>query len=136
MKIHETVLIAARNDKKFLLIKRNSVKWHGYWAFPGGHVEKNESTAQAAQREANEEVGSGSIKVIGEPFLVLEHSVPEGEKRLPEKHMHRGHCFFAKLTGEIKTAPDEVQEHGWFTKEEAKKLRLTNYTKRVFEVIK
>ena len=40
-------------DKKVLLIKQTN----GIWGFPKGHVEKNETELQTAEREVKEETG-------------------------------------------------------------------------------
>lgn len=49
-------LVYSRQEGKtrFLLIKH---KQGGHWSFPKGHVEKNETERQTAQREVKEETG-------------------------------------------------------------------------------
>ncbi len=45
-------------DRRVLFIRRGANQDHpGTWAFPGGHVEDGETAADAAIREASEEVG-------------------------------------------------------------------------------
>lgn len=50
--------IILRKDDTVFLIQRRNTNWaSGYWNFPGGLVEKDESLIQAAIRETQEEVG-------------------------------------------------------------------------------
>ena len=42
---------------EFLFLRRSSGDHVGTWAFPGGHIEKDESPEQAAAREVHEEIG-------------------------------------------------------------------------------
>ncbi|WP_293912389.1 NUDIX domain-containing protein [Deinococcus sp.] len=45
-------------DGRLLLARRRSASYgHGLWGLPGGHVEDDETLAQAAAREVLEEVG-------------------------------------------------------------------------------
>lgn len=50
--------IILRDGVRFFLVQRRNTNWaQGYWNFPGGLVESNESLVQAAIRETQEEVG-------------------------------------------------------------------------------
>ena len=51
-------LILRRADGRILLGRRAGVSYgDGLWGLPGGHVDDTETLAQAAAREALEEVG-------------------------------------------------------------------------------
>ncbi len=52
-------LIALINEKNEVLIslRNNSEEYKGFWEYPGGKVEKNESLHDALNREVNEELG-------------------------------------------------------------------------------
>lgn len=50
-------IILQKNNDVFLVQRTNTQWMSGYWNFPGGLVEKNESVRQAACREAHEETG-------------------------------------------------------------------------------
>lgn len=51
------VLCYIECDGKVLLLKRNNEPYSGYYALPGGKVEKGESALLAAERETVEESG-------------------------------------------------------------------------------
>ena len=61
------ILIHYKNE--VLLFKRsNKVRYNGNWSVPGGHIEQNESSREAAKRETFEEtmiMVSGPIKMVG-----------------------------------------------------------------------
>lgn len=57
-KLPAYVGIILQKDNQFLLVKRCNTDWaEGFWNFPGGLLEENETLIQAAAREAHEEVG-------------------------------------------------------------------------------
>ena len=51
------VAVIIIKDKKVLLGKRKNSHGAGSWAFPGGHLEFNESIEECAKREVFEETG-------------------------------------------------------------------------------
>lgn len=53
------VAVIVINNGKVLLGKRKNSHGDGTWAFPGGHLELNESIEQCAHREIFEETGIG-----------------------------------------------------------------------------
>ena len=56
---------------KTLIMKRAHYKydkWSGYWDFPGGQGEQNESTYQTALRETQEETG-----ITPDQYRVIDH---------------------------------------------------------------
>lgn len=50
-------LLIDSNKKIFLAQRPKSRSWSGWWEFPGGKLEKNESPEEALTRELKEEVG-------------------------------------------------------------------------------
>lgn len=57
---HVTVDPLVIKDGKVLMIKRaEGIRMGGYWALPGGYVEWNETTEEAALRELKDETGIG-----------------------------------------------------------------------------
>ena len=54
----------AEQDGRFTLIQRNIEPRKGFWSFPGGFMEVDETTEQAALRETREETGL-DVKIDG-----------------------------------------------------------------------
>ena len=54
----DAVLFAERDGQTFvLLIQRGNDPYKGYWAFPGGFLNMDETVARCAERELEEETG-------------------------------------------------------------------------------
>lgn len=51
------VISKSKTDSKILLIQRNNEPFKDAWAFPGGFVDMDETTFEAAKRELKEETG-------------------------------------------------------------------------------
>jgi 8-oxo-dGTP diphosphatase len=55
-------LILRQEGKVFCKARKNASFLNGYWAFPAGHAENEESCIDAALRELKEEVGVSTFK--------------------------------------------------------------------------
>ena len=54
----DAVLFAEKDSQKYvLLIQRGNDPYKGYWAFPGGFLNMDETVARCAERELEEETG-------------------------------------------------------------------------------
>ena len=54
----DAVLFAEKEGQMYvLLIQRGNEPYKGYWAFPGGFLEMDETVARCAERELEEETG-------------------------------------------------------------------------------
>ena len=53
----DTVVITREAEPQVLLIQRGNEPFKGYWAFPGGFMNMDETTEQCAVRELEEETG-------------------------------------------------------------------------------
>ena len=121
--IEKEASIRTKSFSKFLLIKRADKPEKGYWAVPGGHVEKGETQYEAAKREAKEEVGNIKI-IMKKPAYIFVHDIDLG-------HRHKAHVFLGKVSGRIKAGTD-AKKLGWFTLNQMKNMNLTHYTKKIF----
>ncbi|MHA7840849.1 MAG: 8-oxo-dGTP diphosphatase MutT [Gammaproteobacteria bacterium] len=71
--ISVAVGIITRNNGDFLVTQRQSHQHlAGYWEFPGGKVEKEETVLQALQRELQEELDI--VVKEATPFMVVNHT--------------------------------------------------------------
>lgn len=122
MDIENTTALVIEKDGRFLLIKRLKEPRKGYWGVPGGHVEKNETIKECAIREAEEEVGSAEVD--DKPFFIFTHYKDQG-------HGHKCHTFKARIRGNVKLNW-ESSDFEWFSPEEIKKKKITNYTRIIF----
>ena len=79
MKIVEVAVgVIIRNNKVFISKRADELHQGGFWEFPGGKREQNETIAQALTRELQEEVGIEVIEQI--EFLLIEHDY--GDKKV------------------------------------------------------
>lgn len=102
------------------------------WLPPGGHLEPNETPAEAARREVLEETGleiefiaQENLKIeahnavsLERPYLCLLENIPP-YKDLPA-HQHIDFIYLARIKGEKK----EVEGFRWFKYEELQELAL------------
>ncbi len=106
------------NNKQEILLVR-SHKWPGKWVVMGGHIEWGETIAQAAEREAMEEVGLkvNFVRVIEVVEFVFD---PDFHER---KHFI-GLQSECKVVGDStpKIDNDEIQEARWLSLNEAAEL--------------
>ena len=64
----DAVLFAEKDGQMYvLLIQRGNDPYKGYWAFPGGFLEMDETVARCAERELEEETGIvlTSMQLVG-----------------------------------------------------------------------
>lgn len=74
------VIIFMKPNESFLISSRPKGKsFPGYWEFPGGKVEKNETLFEAIIRESKEEVSV--IPSKNNLFFFDQHFLVEGEKK-------------------------------------------------------
>jgi ADP-ribose pyrophosphatase YjhB (NUDIX family) len=81
-------------ELKVLLCKRAIEPRHGYWTLPAGFMENNETTAEAAIRETEEEAGA-NIK-LGNLFSLLNVA-----------RVHQVHMFYLAELLDLDFAPGE-----------------------------
>lgn len=57
-------------NNKILMVKESKKECYGKWAFPAGHIEKNETIFEGAKRETIEETGCEVTLKKAFPILV------------------------------------------------------------------
>lgn len=96
------ICVVERDDGSILLVRHS---YRQRWGFPGGLANRGEEVADAAVREANEEVGL-AIELVGEPAVVVD----PGPRRVDV-------VFRARIPGDGATAAPsspEIVELAWF----------------------
>lgn len=101
--VEVAVGVLMKPDGAILLGQRpNGKPYAGYWEFPGGKIEQDETLFQALHRELVEEIGVSILDA--EEFMTLEHDYPHAYVRL---HV----CLVRGWTGEPKGL--ESQSLAW-----------------------
>jgi 8-oxo-dGTP diphosphatase len=95
-----------------------------HWHLPGGGVEFAESLAEALKRELREELGIE----VGVDSRVSD--VAEVVDAVENRHVVTLYYGAAIISGEPKPL-DGTEDVGFFTEAEAKKLRITDSSKRI-----
>lgn len=118
------VNIAIIQDGKILLTKRRDFE---VWCLPGGEVDDGESIAQAALREAQEEVG---LEVKLERLVGI-HSRPQWLSRGAHVVL-----FAAKISdGELRIQPQEVLDARFFSRDDLPGQMLLGHKQQVMDAL-
>jgi nucleoside triphosphatase len=120
--------LIVRSDGKILLVK--SYKWNNYFSVPGGHIEFGERAEDAIKREILEETGL-DVEVI-ELLMVQQAINPEGYYKRDVHYIFLDYLCKAK-NSEVHLDNVELQDYLWINPEEALKLNLEPYTRRLLE---
>ena len=102
------VAVIIMKDKKVLLGKRKNTHGKGTWAFPGGHLEWNESIEACAAREAMEETG---LHIKNIRFATITNDIFIAE----QKHYVTLFVTAEANAGEPEVKePDKCEQWEWF----------------------
>jgi len=98
---------AVFKEDRILLIRRNTEPYKGYWALPGGFLDKGETLQDGCKREVKEETGvSISIKdTIG---------IYDDPKRDPRGHIITVAFLAEARTFKIIADPKEIMDAAFF----------------------
>ena len=122
--VKATVGCIIEKDRKILLALRNHEPFKDYWCLPGGHIDFSETPEEVVAREIKEETG---LDIMPKFFNYFNEFCEE----------HDWHAvvliFYAKGRGEAKKDGKEIQELGWFDKEQIFNLKLAFEHKKVLE---
>ena len=107
------VAVISKPDGSFLLARRPEGKpYAGYWEFPGGKVEPNESVRAALAREIKEELGLTITRAY--PWVTQVFAYPHATVKLHfyrvtgwhgEPHPHEGQLFSWESAGSVSVTP-------------------------------
>ena len=75
MKIVVTAAVIERDDAFLVTRRLRGVHLEGYWEFPGGKCEADESLADCLRRELREELDTDAA--VGEEIFTVTHDYPE-----------------------------------------------------------
>jgi 8-oxo-dGTP diphosphatase len=110
------VLVTAavvERDGRFLVTRRqHGVHLAGYWEFPGGKCDGDETLTACLARELREELAVESR--VGEEIFTITHDYPERSVEL--------HFFRCELAGDPR--PQLGQEMRWIAREELHELHF------------
>lgn len=128
VKFNAVTAIIKDRKSRILLLKRNELSYHGHWQFPEGKLDKRETKLQALKRELKEEIGTNDL--IIKKYKVFE--CPFIHKSIPVRLNRQ--TYIVSVPKEINLS-SEHSEYGWFSKDEALKLKLVPGIKDIIENI-
>ena len=103
------VAILTKESGEYLLASRPQGKpWVGWWEFPGGKIEENETAENALKRELKEELGIAVSRM--QRWLQRIYDYPQTHDS-PAKTVHLHFFFVSEWQGELH--PHEGQQLSW-----------------------
>ena len=122
------VAVILVKKKSFLISKRPGSKiYSGFWEFPGGKVEINESLKSALKREINEEL---DISIYEKDMVIFESYT------VNRRNIMLNLNFFFCQTWLGNISANEGQQLKWIRKNEIKNYKFLISNQRVLEKLK
>lgn len=109
------IVVSRGRDKVLVCLRRKHDYWGGWWEFPGGKCEPNETPAECVVRELREEVGI--VVEPTQPLASIQHHYADRDRLV---HLHP---FMCELISGIPT-PIEVAQCAWHTPLELRQIRF------------
>jgi len=127
-KTKKTIRVVAAiiiDNGKYFATQRGYGEWKGYWEFPGGKIEVNETPEDALKREIREELET-EINV-GDKVCTIEYDYPKFHLSMD--------CFYAKVSsGGLVLKEHEAAK--WLSKSELGNVEWLPADKMIIEKIK
>jgi len=120
----KTTAAIIKKGNKVLLEKRLNSPYKNYWVLPGGHVDFRESPLETIKRETKEETG---ISISPKYLTSMEERIPSINWKAEL------YLFEAKTNKKSKVDNKEVSELKWFSKSEAKELKIGFKHKKIID---
>jgi len=102
----------ARGKWEVFLIQHNR---SGYWGFPKGHAEADETPQEAAFRELKEETNLELIQLIKKDPMMEQYTFMMDGERVYKRVFY----FIAEVGGEVKLQTEEIHDGKWIPLPEA-----------------
>ncbi|MCA9351300.1 NUDIX domain-containing protein [Patescibacteria group bacterium] len=116
----------------FLLVQG----YGGFWGFPKGHKDGNETHRETALRELGEETGIVDVELLGNTMFTERYRIP---KKKGTDIIKKVLYFVGTVKNtKVKRQRTELKADGWFTLDEAKAKLLDNrivMLERVIEML-
>ncbi len=112
-------------ENKILMVKEAKKECHCKWAFPAGHLEKNETIFEGAKRETLEETGCK---------IELEKTFPILVSNIKDKDIMMIHFLANLVEDSLIYNTDEILETKWIDIEEIKNMKEEEF--RSYPVVK
>lgn len=90
-------------------------KRSGYWGFPKGHKEAEETPLEAASRELKEETNLDLVRLLQEEPFREEYTFSIQKKKVFKQVLY----FIAEVSGEVKLQKGEIHDGVWLALSEA-----------------
>lgn len=104
------------DDLKVLLVQRAGEPFKGHWALPGGFVDMQETTDDAALRELEEETS------VRDVYLEQLYTFSRVDRDPRERVVSVAYYALVKLSEHAVKAATDASDAAWFSVEEATKL--------------
>ncbi len=112
-------------ENKILMVKESKKACYGKWAFPAGHLEKNETIAEGAKRETLEETGCKvELEKVFPVFIINTEDV----------NVVMIHFLANLIEEDAEYKTDEILERKWISIEEMKSMEKNEF--RSYAVVK
>ena len=128
IKTINVVAVILVKKKSFLISKRPGNRiYSGFWEFPGGKVETNESLKSALKREINEEL---NISICKKDMAIFE------SYSVNRRNIILNLNFFFCQTWLGNISANEGQQIKWISKNEIKNFKFLTSNQRVLKKLK